>query len=297
MEKESLDLGKPMDSKELLPAWRFIRSGQGSPAGNMAVDEAVLLAVSEGKSPPTVRFYGWNPATLSIGYFQRGDGEVELERLQELGLGFVRRPTGGRAVLHDRELTYSITVPEEYPGIPKRVTEAYRVLSEGLLQGFRLLGLQAEMVDLGSEEERDKYDAPGSSACFDSPSWYELVVEGKKAAGSAQVRQKGVVLQHGSILLDLDVPLLFSLLKFRTPELRTRMMEGFRRRAVAINDIRAELGKPSVELDEAEAAFRQGMESGLGIRLENGELTEYERELAIQLERDKYGTDEWNLRR
>lgn len=263
----------------------------------MAVDEAILTAVSEGKAPPTVRFYGWNPPTLSIGYFQRADQEVELKQVQEGGYGFVRRPTGGRAVLHDRELTYSITVAENYPGIPRRVTEAYRVFSEGLVQGFCLLGLQAHMVDLSSEEEREKYDAPGSAACFDSPSWYELVVEGRKAAGSAQVRQKGVVLQHGSILLDLDAAELFSLLRFRTPERKERMMEGFKRRAVAINDIRAELGKPRVKLAEAEEAFRTGIEAGLGIQLPEGELTEYEQELARQLVQDKYAADQWNFRR
>lgn len=282
---------------DMPPTWRLICSGDGTPAENMAVDEAVLTAVSVGKAPPTIRFYGWNPPTLSIGYFQQGAGEADLERVRELGYGFVRRPTGGRAVLHDRELTYSIIVPEEYPGIPKRVTEAYRVLSEGLLQGFRELGLQAEMADLGSREEREKYDAPGSAACFDSPSWYELVVEGRKAAGSAQLRHKGVVLQHGSILLELDAPLLFSLLKFRTPELRERMMEGFRRRAVAVNDIRSELGRPGVERAEAEAAFRKGFEAGLGIRLEEGQLTPYEAGLAAALAAEKYGTDQWNLRR
>ncbi|MDF2923961.1 MAG: octanoyltransferase LipM [Paenibacillaceae bacterium] len=279
------------------PTWRLLRCRQAAPEFNMAVDEAVLTAVSEGRSLPTVRFYGWNPPTLSIGYFQRGEAEVELERVKQLGLGFVRRPTGGRAVLHDRELTYSIIVAEEYPGIPQRVTEAYRVLSEGLLHGFRGLGLQAEMADLSADGEKSKYDAPGSAACFDSPSWYELVVEGRKAAGSAQLRQKGVVLQHGSVLLDLDVPLLFSLLKFRTPELRERMMEGFKRRAVAINELREQLGMPPVELVEAEEVFRTGMETGLGIRLEEAELSGYERELADRLAIEKYGSDTWNLRK
>lgn len=124
--------------------WRFIRSGKCSPAYNMAVDEAVLTMHSEGRVPPTLRFYGWNPATLSIGYFQKADEEVEFAELEAKGLGFVRRPTGGRAVLHDQELTYSMIVSEDYPGMPRSVTEAYRVLSEGLLHGFRRLGLQAE---------------------------------------------------------------------------------------------------------------------------------------------------------
>lgn len=281
----------------MMPIWRLLRSGPCAPAMNMAVDEAVLTAVSQGASPPTIRFYGWNPPTLSIGYFQRAEEEVDLEQLREVGYGFVRRPTGGRAVLHDKELTYSIMVSEDYPGIPKRVTEAYRVLSEGLLHGFRLLGLDAHMVDLGSEEEREKYDAPGSAACFDSPSWYELVVEGRKAAGSAQVRHRGGLLQHGSILLDLDAEELFGLLRFRKPELQQRMLNGFKKRAVAINPLLTELGKDRIGYSEAEAAFRKGMESGLQIRLEEADLTPLEVGLAARLVEEKYGGEEWNLKR
>ncbi|WNQ09687.1 biotin/lipoate A/B protein ligase family protein [Paenibacillus aurantius] len=276
--------------------WRWIRSGKASPAYNMALDEAILTAHSEGAAPPTVRFYGWEPAGLSIGYFQKFS-EVDREEVRRRGIGFVRRATGGRAVLHDRELTYSIIVSEKYPGLPSGVTDAYRVLSEGLLQGFRNLDLDAKMVNLATEEEKTKYASAGSAACFDSPSWYELVVEGRKVAGSAQTRQKGVVLQHGSILLDLDVQELFSLLNFRTEALRERMMASFVQKAVAINDIKRSLGRDRVELPEVEAAFVKGIAAGMGIELKEEELTPYERELAERLAREKYSSDEWNLRR
>lgn len=279
-----------------METWRLIRSGACSPAENMAVDEAILTEHGERRVPPTVRFYGWNPATLSIGYFQKAEEEVELGEVPRLGYGFVRRPTGGRAVLHDQELTYSIIVSESYPGIPRSVTEAYRVLSEGLRLGFIRLGLQAEMTVL-SDEKKDAYSVPGSAACFDSPSWYELVVEGRKVAGSAQMRQRGVVLQHGSILLDLDTPALFRLLKFRSPEVRDRLAASFERKAVAVNPLLTAAGKPAVTFEAAEEAFRVGMEEGLGIRLTEGELTAGERELAERLVREKYGSDEWNLRR
>jgi lipoate-protein ligase A len=200
-------------------------------------------------------------------------------------------------VLHDKELTYSIIVPESYPGIPRQVTEAYRVLSEGLLEGFRALGLKAEMVNLASEEEKMKYESPGSSACFDSPSWYELVVEGRKVAGSAQVRQKGVVLQHGSILLDLDSDQLFSLLRFRSEALKERLKQSFHQKAVAINDVCRSIGRPPYTLPEVEEAFRIGFERGLGVSLEPGEPTEWEEQLAQQLAAEKYGNDDWNRKR
>jgi lipoate-protein ligase A len=279
-----------------MEAWRFLHTGDRSPAENMAIDEAVLTAHSEEKSPPTVRFYGWNPATLSIGYFQKAQ-EVDMGAVEKEGIGFVRRPTGGRAVLHDRELTYSIIVSETYPGIPRNVTEAYRVLSEGLLQGFRGLGLDAEMVQLASEEEKEKYASAGSSACFDSPSWYELVVEGRKIAGSAQVRQKEVVLQHGSILLDMDTDQLFRLLKFSSDKVAERMKLSFTKKAVAINDLLRAQDKPQVALREVEVAFRRGIADGLGVELEEGELTSYELELTRQLVKEKYGTEDWNFRR
>ncbi|GIP33985.1 biotin/lipoate A/B protein ligase family protein [Paenibacillus sp. J2TS4] len=277
--------------------WRWIRSGVGDPAVNMAVDEAILIAHSEGKTAPTVRFYGWNPPSLSIGYFQKATHEVDLEEVRRQGIGFVRRATGGRAVLHDKELTYSMIVAEDYPGLPKRVTEAYRVLSQGLLNGFLNLGLDAEMVTLASEEEKAKYESIGSAACFDSPSWYELVVEGRKVAGSAQVRQREVVLQHGSILLDMDAKQLFSLLKFRNDSVKERLERSFSSKAVAINQLRQERGLTPVKLEEVEQAFARGIAEGMNIHLEEDELSPYELELAEQLVRDKYGSDDWNFRR
>src|SRR5690348_12155486 len=108
--------------------WLFIDSGNCSPSFNMALDEALLEWNSQGNIPPVIRFYGWNPATLSIGYFQRMEKEINIEAVKEQGIGFVRRPTGGRAVLHEHELTYSVIVPESHKDMPKSVTEAYRVI-------------------------------------------------------------------------------------------------------------------------------------------------------------------------
>lgn len=280
-----------------METWRFVYSGLRSPAENMAIDEAILTAHSEGKVLPTVRFYRWEPAALSIGYFQKAEEEVDFAALEQHGIGFVRRPTGGRAVLHDQELTYSMIVSENYPGMPKGITDAYRVLSEGLLYGFRNLGLQARMVNLSSDEEKLKYSAAGSAACFDSPSWYELVVEGRKVAGSAQTRQKGAILQHGSVLLELDIDLLFTLLQFPSERVRHRLREVFSQKAVAINDIRRDLNLTPVSLPEVEKAFRLGIAEGMGIRLVEQPLTAYEEQWVARLAEEKYGSPQWNLRR
>ena len=160
-----------------------------------------------------------------------------MDSVKKHGLGFVRRPTGGRGVLHEHELTYSVIVSEDHPEMPKTVTEAYRVISEGILKGFQHLGLEAYFAVPKTEEERDALKNPRSAVCFDAPSWYELVVEGRKVAGSAQTRQKGVILQHGSILLDLDEDKLFSLFKYPNERVKERMQKAFKNKAVAINDI------------------------------------------------------------
>lgn len=274
--------------------WRWIPYEKYDSFTNMAIDEAMLLAHSEGQVPPTLRFYGWDPATLTLGYFQRSETEVDIAKVGEFGLGLVRRQTGGRAVLHDQELTYSVVVSEKAPGIPSSVMEAYRVLNQGLLNGFLRLGLDAQMVSLASEEEKRKYETLGSSACFDSPSWYELVVEGKKVAGSAQTRQHGVVLQHGSILLDMDVDRLFDVLCFPNEQLKERLKRSFRDKAVAINDLRK--GRAAT-VEEAQEAFYHGFCEGLGIELEAGELTSWEWAKVQELVEMKYSTDEWNFKR
>jgi lipoate-protein ligase A len=273
--------------------WRFIDSGNCSPAFNMALDEALLEWHSEGKIPPTIRFYGWNPPTLSIGYFQKVEKEINMDAVRKHGLGFVRRPTGGRGVLHDQELTYSVIVSEAHPNMPKTVTEAYRVISQGILEGFRLLGLDAYFAVPKTEEEKADLKNPRSAVCFDAPSWYELVVEGRKVAGSAQTRQKGVILQHGSILLDLDEELLFSLFKYPSERVKERLRQNFKQKAVAIN----ELTDRKVTIEEAKEAFFKGFEKGLNIVLEPYELTKEELDDVHRLAKEKYETDEWNFKR
>lgn len=261
----------------------------------MAVDEAVLIAVSEGKSPPTLRFYEWQPAALTVGYFQRALAEVNLSALHQAGIGFVRRMTGGRAVLHDRELTYSLTLPEHYPGLPTTVNEAYRVLSLGLLEGFRRIGLDAQMVRL--QDNRKSTDDVRSPACFDAPSWYELVVDGRKVAGSAQTRQKGVLLQHGAILLEFDDAKLLSVLKVQDESARHTIATRLQQSAVAINPLRRANGLPPLTVEQLFDPFREGFAAGLQAELEAGELSAYELEWARTLWRDKYRTDEWNFRK
>lgn len=268
--------------------WNFINTGIHDPYYNMAMDEALLNFVSRGEIDPVVRFYTWNPATLSVGYFQRLKKEIDIDKVKEKGFGLVRRQTGGRGVLHDKELTYSVIVPESHPNMPSTITEAYRVISEGLLEGFKLLGFDAYFAIPRSKEEREKLKQPRSAVCFDAPSWYELVVEGRKIAGSAQTRQKGVILQHGSLLQDVDVDELFDMFIFKNDRLKEKMKKAFVDKAVAINDI----SDRHISIEEMEKAFEEGFKKGLNIEFKPLSLTE--NQLAeVKVLEEKYRSEEW----
>ncbi|MCG1508791.1 lipoate--protein ligase family protein [Staphylococcus epidermidis] len=272
--------------------WNFINTGSKNPYYNMAMDEALLNFVSRGEIDPVIRFYTWNPATLSIGYFQRLQKEIDIDKVKEKGYGLVRRQTGGRGVLHDKELTYSVIVPESHPNMPSTVTEAYKIISQGLLEGFKNLGFETYFAIPRSKEERDKLKQPRSSVCFDAPSWYELLVEGRKIAGSAQTRQKGVILQHGSILQDIDIDDLFDMFIFKNERLKAKMKENFVQKAVAINDI----SNQHITLNEMENAFKSGFKKGLNIDFKPLELTEKQKEEVQELE-EKYRSEAWMHRK
>lgn len=272
--------------------WNFINTGSKNPYYNMAMDEALLNFVSRGEIDPVIRFYTWNPATLSIGYFQRLQKEIDIDKVKEKGYGLVRRQTGGRGVLHDKELTYSVIVPESHPNMPSTVTEAYKIISQGLLEGFKNLGFETYFAIPRSKEERDKLKQPRSSVCFDAPSWYELVVEGRKIAGSAQTRQKGVILQHGSILQDIDIDDLFDMFIFKNERLKAKMKENFVQKAVAINDI----SNQHITLNEMENAFKSGFKKELNIDFKPLELTEKQKEEVQELE-EKYRSEAWMYRK
>lgn len=273
--------------------WHYIHSGKCTASFNMALDEALLEWHSQGEIGPVLRFYEWAPATLSIGYFQSVEKEIDMAQVERHGLGFVRRPTGGRGVLHEHELTYSVIVTEDYPNMPESVTEAYRVISGGLLEGFRNLGLEASFSIPQTKAAQESLKKPKTAVCFDTPSWYELVVEGKKVAGSAQTRQKGVILQHGAILLRLDEEKLVSLFKFTSEEQRERMKRGLGDKAVAID----RLAGREVSAREAAEAFSKGFEKALQIQLVPYELSESQLQYVKEIEKQKYGNDDWTFRK
>lgn len=272
--------------------WRVVISGAANAAVNMATDEAIMLAHGAGNVPPTLRFYGWRPAAVSIGYFQRAAQEINLEACRTQGVDVVRRLTGGRAVLHDAELTYSIVVREDDPLVPKTITESYCLFSRGLVAGLQRLGVEATMsvprAAYGKNIKR-----PASSACFDAPSHYEITVEGHKLVGSAQVRKEGVVLQHGSILLRFSPEMVVSLLRIPSGDIKARMVEMLKQRATSLTEA---LGR-EVGWQELCNSIMDSFGPALGVNLESGGLTEDEMAMSKQLAESKYSRDSWNLLR
>lgn len=266
--------------------WSILRTEPLDAAVNMAIDEALLRWHSEGKIKPTLRFYQWKTPSLSVGYFQKVSSSIDVDKLNEAKGQLVRRLTGGSAVLHDKELTYSIVVSERHPKIPKTVQEAYYVLAQGIVLGYRYLQVDASLQQQQPRDER-------SPVCFETPALYELVVGGKKISGNAQTRKKGVLLQHGSIPFQFDVDFLFSLFSFPNERVRQRKIAQFKEKAVALEDL---LGR-SVQYEEVEEAFYRGFTEALGINTEPLELSTEDWNEIHHLAETKYRSPAWTYHR
>ena len=271
---------RPQDYVYPLTTWRRLDTGERDGATNMAIDEAILRGVADGSSPPTLRFFAWRPACLSLGQAQPA-GDVDFDACRALGVDVVRRPTGGRAILHVDELTYSVAAPESEARVQGGIVESYRRLSEGLLAGLSRIGLPVQQV-----ERPDNHDRDQGPVCFEVPSNYEIVFDGHKLVGSAQVRKNGVVLQHGSLPLVGDIARICDVLATKPDRERVR--------ARAITVERA-IGR-AVTFDSAARSMAEGFASLLNLRLEPGDLTPPERVWAEELRRDKYASDAWTRR-
>ncbi|WP_114570556.1 lipoate--protein ligase family protein [Exiguobacterium flavidum] len=258
----------------------------------MAIDEALIGFVGRDEIHPTLRFYSWEPKGLSVGHFQRAIKDIDRGRIEAMGIPIVRRMTGGRAVLHADELTYSVVIKESTPGLPSTVIESYRLLTEGVRKGYHHLGIPAEFSVPLTEDEKEELRRPKSAVCFDASSYYELAVGKRKVAGSAQVRHQGVVLQHGSVPLSVNEHELYDCFSFADEATREKMRNRFSGKAVSLN----ELTDRTVTIDEVREAFTRGFEEALELELVPLELSSEQWEEVERLA-EKYRSDEWNWKR
>jgi lipoyl(octanoyl) transferase len=263
-----------------MDTWRLLITPPAHGAWNMAVDESILDTMGTGASLPTLRLYAWEPACLSLGYAQPLT-DVDLPRLQARGWEVVRRPTGGRAVLHTDELTYSVIAPPDESHVAGTVLESYRRLAQALVQALNLLSVPVQV----NENPSAPRTANPNPVCFEVPSTYEITIGGKKLVGSAQARRKEGVLQHGSLPLGGDLTRILQVLAFPDEASRTRAAERLLSRATTVESALAR----QVSWDEAAQAFISAFTTELALDLQPGSLSGPEKSRAEELVRVKYG--------
>jgi lipoate-protein ligase A len=265
--------------------WRLIETPLQNGFTNMAIDEALLLSTVKNHTPPVLRLYGWDPACLSLGFAQ-SVSDIDMEALSRRGWDYVRRPTGGKAILHIDELTYSICAPIDSPAVSGSVLESYRRLSMGLLAALGILGLQAN----ADKEYGTSSAGENRPVCFEVPSNYEITSAGKKLIGSAQSRKSGGVLQHGALPLSGDITRINEILSYPDDASREAARQRIYLHAATLEEV---LGR-TVSWAEAASAYTSGFEKSLGIKFVKSSLSQEEQALAIQLLHSKYETREWN---
>lgn len=267
--------------------WRLIEHPPAEGAWNMAVDEAILESVFSEESPATLRLYAWVPACLSLGLAQPF-AEVDTQALALNGWDVVRRPTGGRAILHTDELTYAVIAPETEPRVRGGVLESYLRLSQALLEALYLLGLTPQANEKMSEEKPNK----PNPVCFEVPSNYEITVNGRKLIGSAQARRKEGILQHGALPLKGDLTRIIHALTFPDEITREKAKNRLLEHATTVE---RELGN-APDWQHASDAIQQAFQKTLNLVLVPGDLTDKEVQRAQILKIEKYGHPSWTKR-
>jgi len=257
--------------------WRFLPPVAGPGAFHMAADVAVLEAVRAGVSAPVLRFYRWEPACVTLGKFQPAEGNVRLDNCLGLGIDVVKRPTGGRAILHDHEVTFTIIVREhDMPEAGASIMDSYRELARALEAGMRRLGIPAELIDRHAQArggDPASVMAAGNPACFAAKARCDLMVQGRKIIGSAQMRKDGIILQQNSL------PLTVNYAQWESVFYRSEWQAVAESGAI---DLFSAAGRP-VEYNEVVEALRYGFETALDIEFTVGTLTEAEEQRAREL--------------
>ncbi len=238
----------------------------------MAIDESIMLSMKEGEAPPTFRVYRWNPSAVSIGTFQSMDEEVDVEFCKQNEIDYIRRITGGGAVYHDYEgeVTYSVILPKGDPLVPDDILKSYRVLCSGIIEALAIFGIESEFKPVN-----------------------DVIAGGKKISGNAQTRRHSCILQHGTVLLDLDVEKMFTILKVPAEKISDKMIQDVKDRVTSIKTILGE----ETNYQKLSKALIEGFSRSLNIELQSGGLTDKEKKNAEKLVKEKYSTNEWNFSR
>ncbi|HET9921442.1 MAG TPA: biotin/lipoate A/B protein ligase family protein [Ktedonobacteraceae bacterium] len=260
--------------------YRFLNTGTQNAALNMAIDEAVLIHHLRGEAPPTLRVFRWSQPSISLGRFQYVEREILVDACQRQGIALVRRPTGGRAVYHRDEFTYSMVIGKSY-NVPSGVVAAYAYLAQGIIAALGKLGVQAEL----SEGRVSKTPA---AACFASSTQADLTSGGYKMVGSAQVWRDDALLQQGSLPLDDRSAEFYALLAFPSEAERSSALALYREHTTPLHTF-----APNVSWYDVASAFSVGFSEALHTEFVPGELSTSEWNLARQLVQEKYNHLTW----
>lgn len=267
-------------------AWRLLNDEAMPGARNMAVDESIARAVGAGTAPPTVRLYRWQPACLSLGYGQRA-GVIDTARLMAHGWDAVRRPTGGGAILHTDELTYSIALPLDHPLAAGGIVSSYRTISTALVTALDLLGAAVSQHEMTGHPE-------ATTVCFETPSHYEITAFGRKLVGSAQARRYNALLQHGSLPLNGDIARICDVLMYPNDAAREMARAQVRDRAITLAEA---LGVSYADDAQVSQAVGAGFARLFGADPIGNSLSPDELAVADELEVAQYGAPAWTERR
>jgi lipoate-protein ligase A len=235
-----------------MTTWKLLDTSPNHGAYNMAMDEELLARAQREKTMPVLRFYGWDPPTVSLGRFQNLETAINTSACEQHGIAIVRRITGGRAVLHHQELSYCIVARNDDPLFPPSVLGTYKTIAACLVTGLRSIGIPAETVARTNRHTTLVQKHSKNASCFSSASWYELLVHQRKILGSAQRRLSCAFLQHGSLLLDYD------------PVLEATIIQGCCNND-AVTSLKRELGR-RLPSDEIKRALCDGFSKELGVR-------------------------------
>ncbi|MDL1970166.1 MAG: lipoate--protein ligase family protein [Candidatus Desulfofervidaceae bacterium] len=260
--------------------WRFIYSEFCDPYTNMAIDEAILIAHSEGKTLPTLRIYGWRPPAFSLGCFQKAEEVLDLDRCKKEGVLFVRRITGGEAIFHHLELTYSLVCFKDEINASGSVKEGFKKICSFLLNAYKKLGLNPHFavdIKLPASEK--------CPLCFASYEDYDIIVGGKKIGGNAQKRKRDLIFQHGSIPLKLKPDVFMSYLRNKP--------DGLEKKVCSLTEA---LGR-EISFAELADTIKTSFKETFSVNLIEQGFTPEEEKLALKLKKEKYTTEDWNLRR
>jgi lipoyl(octanoyl) transferase len=258
-------------------SWRIIQDSLGDGALNMITDRAILMACNEGNVPATLRLYGWQRPTLSIGYSQEISQYIDLESCKRNNIPVVRRFTGGRALLHQYEMTYSVIAPIPHPEFPGNLRGSFERISQAILESLRIGGIEGAAV-AGKNKIKDV--AGRSPACFSMANHCEIVVRGKKLVGSAQRRLRSAFLQHGSVILDVVPNLTHTLLKYSSETQKQAVLDSLISNTTSLK----QLLQKNLENDEVNQWFLKGFQKTFHGNWDIGKLTQQESDIIEDLQ-------------